>query len=71
MDLMMAQAFWSALGGYLGVGLAFALTMIAGGFRRLDPLAQAAPWHVKLVLIPGLAALWPIMLIKFVRGRRA
>lgn len=59
-----------AIGGYFALGLGVAFAMIAGWLERLDPLAAAAPWRVKLLLVPGFIALWPLVLRKL-RGNEA
>jgi hypothetical protein len=59
-----AALIWLGLAGYLAAGLLVALGLFAGGLRRIDPLAASAPFRVKLLLVPGLCALWPIMLSK-------
>jgi hypothetical protein len=63
-----AEMIWLGVAAYLVVGAAFAGWMLAGAIKRLDPLAAAAPWRVKLLIAPGLAALWPVMAAKLARA---
>jgi len=63
-----ASLIWCAVAAYLALGFAVALAMLFGGLRRIDPLAQAAPWRVKLLLAPGVIALWPVLAVKALRG---
>jgi hypothetical protein len=69
------QAQWlagllgGALGGYGLVGLAFALAFVARGAARLDPAARSMALPARLLLIPGAALLWPLMLTKWLRHR--
>jgi len=62
MSVAVAEGVWMAVGVYFAIGLLVALAMVLGAIKKIDPLADAAPWHVKLLLIPGLAALWPLVL---------
>jgi hypothetical protein len=65
----MAGALGSALGGYGLFGLVFALAFVARGAARIDPAAQDMPLPARLLLIPGAALLWPLMLAKWLRHR--
>jgi hypothetical protein len=64
MSIAAAQIVWSLLGLYAAFGVLTAFALLAGGLRKLDPLAHAAPLAVKLVIAPGLIALWPLLAAK-------
>jgi hypothetical protein len=64
MSVAAAQILLSLLSLYAAIGVLAAFALLAGGLRRLDSLAAAAPWRVKLILAPGLVALWPVMVMK-------
>ncbi len=49
---------------YSGIGLCAAVIFVSGGLRVLDPLAASAPWRVKLLITPGIIALWPVLLFR-------
>jgi len=68
MSVAQAEIIWALIAGYFALGLGLALAMLAGWLRRLDPLAATAPWRVKLLLVPGLVALWPLMLRRLARA---
>lgn len=55
-------------GLYATVGVAFAIAFVARGVSRVDQAAHHAPWSFRLVILPGAAALWPLM---FARWRNA
>ena len=55
-----------ALAAYGGLGLLFAMAFVVAGAPRIDPAARGMPWSVRLLLVPGAAALWPLMLFKWV-----
>jgi hypothetical protein len=64
-----ATIVWLALAGYAAPGLLLACWLVLGGLRRIDAVAAAAPWPLRLLFLPGLAALWPILLMRLA-GRR-
>lgn len=64
----MTIALWIA-GLYAAVGLAFAAVFVAIGIGRVDPVAQHAPLGFRLLVLPGCAALWPLLLRRWVRSR--
>lgn len=51
---------------YAALGLGFAILFVAIGLPRVDHAAAEAPWSFRLVILPGVAALWPLMLRKWV-----
>jgi hypothetical protein len=55
---------WQGLGVYLGFGLALGLGVILSGLKRLTPAAAHMPLRVRLLILPGLAALWPVVLLR-------
>jgi hypothetical protein len=55
---------------YLALGALFAIAFAARGAKAIDPAAAGAPWGFRLLIIPGAAALWPVMLRKWVAVRR-
>jgi hypothetical protein len=61
----------AALGLYLGAGALFGLAFVGFGVGRIDPAARGAPWRVRLVLLPGAAALWPVLAARWARAGRA
>lgn len=56
-----------ALGVHLALGLVFAIWFLARGLARLDPTAAHAPVWFRLIIAPGVVALWPVLLIRFRR----
>jgi hypothetical protein len=55
-------------GCYLAAGLVFALAFVTTGVQRVDPAARGAPWGFRLLILPGAAALWPLLLARWLRG---
>ena len=65
MSIETAQAIVGALAGYLVLGLAFALVFGAWGVVAIDPAARGMPRLARLLIVPGAAALWPLLLWKW------
>jgi hypothetical protein len=60
---------WLA-GGYGAAGLLFAVAFAAVGAARLDPAARGASPGFRILVVPGAAALWPVLLRRWLRGDR-
>ena len=54
--------------GYLLLGVAFALVFVFKGVQRLDPSAAPGSVGFRLIIIPGCALFWPILLRRWMRG---
>ncbi len=59
-----AEALWLSLAGYYGVGLILACVTLLFGLRRLDAGAADMPMRVRVLILPGLALLWPLVLAR-------
>lgn len=62
MSLHSAQLIVLMIVAYAGIGVAFALAFVLRGVRRVDPDARGAPIGFRLLILPGAAALWPLLL---------
>ncbi|MDJ0864966.1 MAG: hypothetical protein QNK03_02585 [Myxococcota bacterium] len=59
------------LGGvrlYLALGAAFALAFALFGVQRVDPTARHGSIGFRLVILPGVALLWPLLALRWWRG---
>mgnify|MGYP007132298244 CR=1 FL=1 len=56
------------LGSYFGLGLLFAIWFAFHGAKRIDPVVADAGVRFRLLIIPGAAALWPMLLVKCMRA---
>jgi hypothetical protein len=65
MSVETAQAIAATLAGYLVLGLAFALAFVSRGVAAIDPAARGMPLLARLLVVPGAAALWPLLLWKW------
>ena len=55
--------------GYLAAGAAFAAAFLARGLAVVDPAARGAGLAFRAILFPGVAGLWPYLLLRWVRSR--
>ena len=55
---------------YIACGLAFAPFFVWRGVGRIDPAARSAGFGFRLLILPGVAALWPMMLRRWLGGRQ-
>jgi hypothetical protein len=55
-------------GLYLLVGWVFSVPFVLRGARRIDPVAREGTWGFRLIIIPGVIALWPALARRWVRG---
>lgn len=58
------------LGVYGAIGLVAGAALAILALGRMDPGVEASPWSVRLLFLPGLVALWPVMLFKWARLTR-
>lgn len=59
-----AEGMLAVLAVYLAVGALFSVVIAAKGIARIDAGAHDMPWSARLLILPGLVALWPLMLMK-------
>jgi len=63
-----AKAIVYTMAGYASLGLLFALPFVCRGVQRLDSEAQGSGVGFRLLILPGVAALWPVLLYRLRRG---
>lgn len=59
----------TALAVYLALGAVFLLPFQLLGLRRIDPSANGGSWGFRVLISPGVVALWPWMLRRWIAGR--
>lgn len=60
------------LGGvrlYLLLGALFALPFVLFGVQRMDPAARHGSYGFRLMIVPGVVLLWPLLAARWLRGR--
>ncbi len=63
----LAKIFVCALETYAGLGLIFAVLFVWIGVQRLDAEAQGSGIAFRLLILPGVAAFWPVFLQRWTR----
>ena len=63
-----AEVLVKTLTAYGLIGAVFAVAFVAMGIQRVDSVAEHAPLGFRLIVLPGVAALWPLMLVRWLRA---
>ncbi len=53
---------------YALAGVAFAVLFLPRGIVRVDPRVAGAPKALRLLILPGVAAFWPVLLWRWIAG---
>lgn len=64
MSLEAANLLVAFIGAYFAIGVIVALVFAFGGAKRIDPGAAGIPLQARLIILPGIMGLWPLMLTK-------
>jgi hypothetical protein len=67
MTVAAAELLVQIMGIYLSAGAAFATVFLVRWVRRLDSLAQHGTWGFRVLVLPGVAILWPLFAVRLVR----
>ena len=68
MSAALAESFVGLLSVYGLFGLLFGVCFVTVGVSRLDPMARGTGPGFRLLILPGVAALWPLLLYRWLRG---
>jgi hypothetical protein len=63
-----ARIFVYALEAYAACGLLFAVLFVIVGIKDIDPAAVGTGVGFRFLILPGVAAFWPMFLKRWVRG---
>jgi hypothetical protein len=63
--MQFAELFVAVLAAYASAGAAFSVTFVLFGIHHVDPVAEHSPIGFRLIVIPGVAALWPLLLTRW------
>jgi hypothetical protein len=66
-----AERIWLAVAVYAAAGLLFGAWFVWAGVRKLDSQAVGTGVGFRLVILPGVVALWPVVIWKWRAARRA
>jgi hypothetical protein len=70
LSLALATSVLCVAGFYLGVGLLFAIAFVAFGIARVDSASRGASIGFRLVVLPGVTLLWPLLAWRWLRADR-
>lgn len=65
-----AQIILVIVVAYMAIGFVVAVTFVCFGITSVDPVAKGSSMRFRVLIIPGTAALWPIMLRKWCAAKR-
>jgi len=65
---VIAQSVVEVFEAYALAGLAFAFMFLPRGVTRVDPRVAAAPKTLRLLILPGIVALWPVFAWRWITG---
>ena len=71
MSAAWAEAATTVATAYVVVGILFGILFVVRGVQRIDTSAEGAGWGLRLLLLPGVAALWPLLAWRWVRANGA
>ena len=71
MPLETARVVVALFALYALAGLVFAALFLPRGATRLDPRVAGAPQTLRLLILPGVAALWPLLAWRWLAGAPA
>lgn len=69
MSAAWAEGLLAVLSVYLAAGALFAAVITVKGLTRIDAGVRDMPWSARLLILPGLVALWPLMLVKCLKQK--
>jgi hypothetical protein len=67
--VFLLQIILAASGFYAVFGVVFALAFVTVGVKSVDLGAKNGSWGFRLLILPGVAAFWPVLLYRWKSGR--
>ena len=67
---MFAEQLLLLMCAYAIVGTIVAIGFLARGIPLVDAAAREAPWSFRLIIFPGVVALWPLILRRWILATR-
>jgi len=64
-----AEVLVAAAGAYVAAGVLFAAAFVTRGMGRVDPAARGGTRGFRLISLPGVTALWPLLARRWWRAR--
>jgi hypothetical protein len=63
-----ARVLVAIAGIYLSLGALFAAPFVVRGVERIDPVAKSGTWGFRVLIVPGVMLLWPLLAQRWARG---
>ena len=67
MTVTAAQLLVQTMTVYVCLGAAFAALFVWRWVGRLDSAAEHGTWGFRVLVFPGVAALWPLFVVRLIR----
>ena len=68
MSTALAQGLVTVAGVYVALGVLVAVPFTIVGVGRIDPAAEDGTWGFRVLIVPGVVALWPWLAWRWLRG---
>jgi len=65
--MQIVEIFVYVFYAYLAIGFLFGLWFIFKGVQKIDAGVQNVKWVLRLMILPGTMALWPVLLQKYLK----
>jgi len=69
MSVGFAHGVLATMAAYAVVGVILGVPLVAYGLGRIDPAAKSAPWTFRVLVFPGVVALWPLLALRWLKSR--
>lgn len=56
---------------YAALGVLFAIAFVGTGIKKVDPVARDSGLGFRLIILPGVVALWPLLAVRWIRNTGA
>lgn len=67
--MAVAELVVNVLGIYAAIGALFGIAFVIAGIGRIDPVAKGSTLGFRLIVLPGAALLWPLLLKRWFGAR--
>ena len=67
----LADALLRVTGLYAAIGVLAGVPFVIWGIGRVDHAAKGAPWAFRVLVLPGVIAMWPLMVRRWWASRGA
>lgn len=68
--MVVAELFVNLLSAYMVIGVLFAVAFVMIGITRIDASAGNSTLGFRLIVLPGAALLWPLLLRRWLLARK-